>query len=383
MKLQFGVYLLWRYLEKYTDFCTKKLNSIILPLLLIVSPLKAEITNNTLAVLVNKNDPESVEIGKYYQASRFIPEHNIIYLEFSDNVNSLTVDEFLQVENQLNLQVNSDVQAYVLAWRKPWRVACMSITSAFALGFNQDYCASECKTTKLVKYYKSQSVNPYTDFQIRPAIMLSANSLEGVKELIDRGVAADYSRPKATAYLVSTSDKQRNVRALDYPLIKQAFDALINVELIKADAIKNKPDILFYFTGLEKIKWIDKNKYLPGALADHLTSTGGHLFNGGQMSVLEWIDAGVTGTYGTVTEPCNYRQKFPNPGILMNNYLSGSNLIESYWKSVQMPGQGLFVGEPLANPYKGCFQRVSDTNKKVFDEIKPENYILKTSKNCN
>jgi hypothetical protein len=27
-------------------------------------------------------------------------------------------------------------------------------------------------------------------------------------------------------------------------------------------------------------------------------------------------------------------------------------LIEAYWKSVQMPGQGLFVGEPLAAPYR-------------------------------
>lgn len=28
-------------------------------------------------------------------------------------------------------------------------------------------------------------------------------------------------------------------------------------------------------------------------------------------------------------------------------------LIEAYWKSVAMPGQGIFIGEPLANPYGG------------------------------
>jgi hypothetical protein len=28
-------------------------------------------------------------------------------------------------------------------------------------------------------------------------------------------------------------------------------------------------------------------------------------------------------------------------------------LIEAYWKSVLMPGQGVFIGEPLARPYGG------------------------------
>jgi len=70
------------------------------------------------------------------------------------------------------------------------------------------------------------------------------------------------------------------------------------------------------------------------------------------MSVLKWIDAGATGTYGTVVESSNSVGKFPNPGVVMQKYLSGDNLIEVYWKSVQMPGQGLFVDEPVAAPYK-------------------------------
>jgi hypothetical protein len=28
-------------------------------------------------------------------------------------------------------------------------------------------------------------------------------------------------------------------------------------------------------------------------------------------------------------------------------------LLEAYWKSVAMPGQGLFLGEPLARPFAG------------------------------
>jgi uncharacterized protein (TIGR03790 family) len=90
---------------------------------------------------------------------------------------------------------------------------------------------------------------------------------------------------------------------------------------------------------------------LPGALADHLTSFGGDLTGKGQMSALRWLDAGATASYGTVSEPCNYWQKFPNPTVLLKWYVNGATAIEAYWKSVAWPAQGVFVGEPLAAPY--------------------------------
>ncbi|OYW26346.1 MAG: TIGR03790 family protein, partial [Methyloversatilis sp. 12-65-5] len=90
----------------------------------------------------------------------------------------------------------------------------------------------------------------------------------------------------------------------------------------------------------------------PGAPADHLTSVGGTLLdNTAQMSALEWLTAGATGSYGTVIEPCNHLQKFPHPGILMSLYAEGDTLIEAYWKSVAWPGEGVFIGEPLARPF--------------------------------
>jgi len=351
-------------------------------LMLSITAIKAEINNQTLDIQVNVNDPESLKIAKYYQQARLIPESNIIYLSFRNNVNSLTEAEFLQIESQLKMKVTSNIQAYALAWRKPWRVDCMSITSAFSLGFSKEYCATECNLTKPVGYFNSRSTQPYTDFKIRPSMMLSANSVFAVKQLIDRGVAADYARPDASAYLVSTGDKQRNVRALYYPQIKKILGKLLNIEVVQADAIKNKQDVMFYFTGQDKVKFISTNNYLPGAIADHLTSAGGVLFNGSQMSVLDWVDAGVSGTYGTVVEPCNFKQKFPNPGIVMQKYMSGRSLIEAYWKSVQMPGQGVFVGEPLASPYKGCKYRLGVQGEYAYVIQQPNNLVERIAKNC-
>ncbi|MGD7036182.1 TIGR03790 family protein [Methylotuvimicrobium buryatense] len=89
---------------------------------------------------------------------------------------------------------------------------------------------------------------------------------------------------------------------------------------------------------------------IAGTVGDHLTSTGGVL-TGSKLSIIEWIEAGVTGSYGTVIEPCNFPEKFPHPGVLMFYYLRGSTLIEAYRKSVARPGQGIFIGKPLAKPF--------------------------------
>jgi hypothetical protein len=62
-------------------------------------------------------------------------------------------------------------------------------------------------------------------------------------------------------------------------------------------------------------------------------------------------EAGVTATHGSVSEPCNHLQKFPQPQWLLGHYLQGSTAIEAYWKSVLWPQQSLFVGEPLAAPF--------------------------------
>ena len=69
------------------------------------------------------------------------------------------------------------------------------------------------------------------------------------------------------------------------------------------------------------------------------------------MPALAWLEAGATASYGTVAEPCNFTQKFPDASIVMRAYLSGDTALEAYWKSVVWPGQGLFIGEPLARPF--------------------------------
>ena len=70
-----------------------------------------------------------------------------------------------------------------------------------------------------------------------------------------------------------------------------------------------------------------------------------------QTSVMCFLEAGATASYGNVEEPCNDPEKFSQTLVLLESYTGGASLVESYWRSVLMPGQGVFVGELLASPW--------------------------------
>ncbi len=313
-------------------------------------PLPA-LTANDLGVIVNDSDPLSVKIAQYYQQQRKIPEENIIHIHLNPKNKTLAVSEFNKIKQQVDLQTPQNVQAYALTWVQPYRVGCMSITTAFAAGFDKSFCAKGCNKTRQSPYFNSDASLPYTAFKWRPTMALTGNNFDDVKALIDRGISSDFSLPQATAYLLNTSDTARNTRAIFYPSISKAFNKLWQVKILQQDFIENKKDVMFYFTGMTWVEKIQTNVFLPGAVADHLTSKGGMLTGSTQMSSMRWLEAGATGSYGAVVEPCNFVQKFPNPGIMMYNYIRGSTLIEAYWKSVAWPGQGIFIGEPLAKPF--------------------------------
>lgn len=169
-----------------------------------------------IAVIVNDDDPLSRQIGNYYQKARHIPESNMIHLRFSSERSTMTPQEFQQLKATIDRLTPDHVQAYAIAWASPYRVGCMSLTSALAFGFDEKYCSTECTPTTPSPYFNAPSQYPATDYKLRLAMMLAGTSFEQVKALIDRGIASDHSFPKGRAYLLSTSDKARNNRAMSY-----------------------------------------------------------------------------------------------------------------------------------------------------------------------
>ena len=310
------------------------------------------IDSKNLAVVINDQDPYSVEIGAFYVKERLIPSSQVIHISLPTDVSELPVSQFRWILRDVNKRVPQHVQAFALAWTKPYRVGCQSITSAFAYGIEPGLCQRSCKSTRLNPYYARGDVNkPWEELKLRPTMLLAASNINQAKILIRKGLSSDGSAPAGTGYLMSTSDPARNSRASLFDETKRSVGNKFKLRIFHSDTLSNAQDGMAYFTGLKWVEKINTNHFLPGAVADHLTSFGGNLTDTTQMSALRWLDAGATGSYGTVVEPCNYTAKFPHPGLFLTYYLRGDSLIESYWRSVAMPGQGLFIGEPLARPW--------------------------------
>ena len=312
-----------------------------------------------IAILVNQNDPQSVEVAGYYQSKRGVPAGNVVNLSFA--VGDVMTEADFTTAKALVDALPATVQGLVVSWTRPYRVECMSTTSAFALGFDHKYCndTAGCGSTASVDYFDSDSVAPLTDHGIRPAMMLAGKDAASAKAVVDLGVSADDTFPTGDGYMVRTTDSARSVRYSEFVAVTNTWTHpdVLKLSYVDnsagggSDTIDNTNGVLFYFTGLASVPNIATDTYRPGAVADHLTSFGGQVPTSGQMSVVAWLEAGVTASYGTVVEPCNYTTKFPDPRILLPHYYRGATILEAYWKSVASPGEGLFVGEPLARPW--------------------------------
>lgn len=328
------------------------------------------INRDEVVVLTVAGDARSRAIGAYYAEARGLADTQIIEVRLSTASAVLSPEAFAPVRDAVEAALSPDIQAVILAWTRPYRVGCMSITSAFSFGFDTSYCnrtGGPCGPTRAVDYPLA-TTRPWSELGFRPTIMLAVESLEAAEALIDRGVAADDTFPTGDGYFVRTNDGARSVRFPQFQQMPALWSHEGGLTMRYFDAPMGDPDrvadtgqVLFYLTGRPRVPQIESNTYLPGALADHLTSFGGRVPTAGsQMSVTAWLEAGVTGSYGTTVEPCNYLSKFPEPRRLVESYFLGSTLVEAYYKSVRWPGEGLFVGEPLARPFGHVGWRVED-----------------------
>jgi uncharacterized protein (TIGR03790 family) len=320
-----------------------------------------------LAVLYANGDATSEAIARAYQAARGVPETQVIGVAVNTDQAVIASAEFDTLKAALDARLPAQVQATLVTWTQPSRVAgpsCnMGLTSALAFGYDERWCSNACNGTNNSRYYDHATRRPWTDLGIRPSMMLGAATLAQAQQLIQRGLAADASfvaaaPPTGHAWLMRTSDPLRNVRWSDLQAL--AATSVPNLQMhyvdnsagAATDVVSGQRNVMFMFTGLAVVPDLASNTWLPGAVGDSLTSTAGLLPDGnGQTPVTAWLDAGATASYGNVEEPCNFLFKFPRASVLVKHYRSGQTLIEAYWKSVQTPGQGLFVGEPLAHPW--------------------------------
>jgi len=321
-----------------------------------VPRLAGRLSASDLGLVINTADPYSVAVGEYYIRKRGLASSQVLRVQLPV-VPMLTPEQFEPLRQRIDARFGKRIQALALAWVGPYAVACNSISGALALGYDADLCNRSCGPTRPSRYFNAATFRPYADLGFRPSMLLAAPSIEQAKAMIDRGVASDHSlarrgRPPVTAMLLLTGDAPRSVRVPLYPQAGLLLEIGVNIRIEPPSRLSAGQRVFMVLTGAAALDLSQPVDWVPGALADHLTSYGGDLLGGtGQSSAMEWIASGATASHGTVTEPCNHLQKFPHPQVLLLHYLQGATALEAYWKSVAWPQQALFIGEPLAAPF--------------------------------
>lgn len=347
-----------------------------LALCFLTSRLWAGGSGYNVLIVVNQNTTNSLQLGNYYRAQRNIPPQNFLRINwpgtntewtYTDFTNTLLTPLLTYLTNQ---QLTNQIDYVVLSMDIPYRISNgtngdNSTTSTLFYGFkhapnqvdpNGFYCDIPDGTTNL--YAGSEGI-----FRATPpasggsnfflVTMITASNLTAAEMPVQQGVMSDGTFPVQIVWLGKSSDVARNVRFSEFD------NAVFNTRLRgNYSVIRTNLDqplfpglILGYQNGIYDYSPSPIPLFIPGAMADNLTSFGGEIFeNSGQTSLLAFLSAGAAGSYGTVVEPCNYTDKFPDP----QNYFyqsRGFSLAECYYQSLVVPHEGLLVGEPLAAPF--------------------------------
>ena len=327
-------------------------------------------------VVVNQNSTNSVRLGNAYCEQRGVPPQNV--LRIIGWTNAVDVWSRTNFESYLRNPLFSLLASRGLTNQATYVLLSMDIP--FTVGDGGSYNS----TTSVLFYgFKSNTAPPlvclpascslpgasrnsyaFSEMPFREALpdtaatnaflamMLTDNTLAGAQAILARGVASDSTFPTQAVFLARTSDPARSVRYVEFD--NAILDSRIQGDnsLIWTNTSSTSTTNLFgLLTGLATLS-LPANAFVSGAIGDSLTSYAGVIFgdSGGQTTLLAFLHAGAAGSYGTVTEPCNYTQKFPNPLDYFYQH-RGFCLAEAYYQSLENPYMGLLVGEPLSAPF--------------------------------
>lgn len=330
-----------------------------------------------VAVVVNQVSSNSVQLGNYFCERRKVPPQNLVRINWSGvNTEWSAGDLTTNLINPLlaalsSRQLTNQIDYVVLSMDIPYRVSQApdfpnSTTACVFYGFQAD--VNPNYPNILSCSLAAGSSNSYAGsegiFRSTPPInaasnsfltmMITSSNLLQAEQIVDQGLAGDGIFPTQPVYLAKSTDADRNVRYA-------TFDTAVFDSRIRGypPLIRTNTDSYTIFpicsgtSGGVYNSGVAPTVFTPGSMADNLTSFGGVLFedNSFQLKLFSFLLAGAAGSYGTVTEPCNYLQKFPSPEDYF--YQSrGFSLAECYYMSLTNPYQGILVGEPLSAPFQ-------------------------------
>ncbi|MBN1567552.1 MAG: TIGR03790 family protein [Acidobacteria bacterium] len=359
---------------------------LVLLLPLFAVPLFAQTAENVLLVL-NEASPTSMEVGMYYAQKRGIPQSNILRIK-------ITVDDSISRQD-FERQIELPVRLWLSRNFAQDRILYIVLTKGIPLritgtpGKDGTAASVDSELTLLYRKMAGQAIppagqvnNPYflgnappaqarqfshADCDIYLVSRLDGYDNTDIRGLIDRGFA-----PAKEGSIVldgkGSSDEKGDI------WLEEAADLLAKAGFSDRTIFDNTKKVI---TGTKKVlgyySWGSNDpeirirrfdfEFMPGALAGMFVSTDGRTFKeslaaqapadsgNSQSLAADLIREGATGISAHVSEP--YLEGTVRPNILFPAYLSGLNLIESYYLAMPyLSWQTIVVGDPLCAPFR-------------------------------
>jgi len=336
-----------------------------------------------LLVLANENSEGSVTIARRYMEWRRIPPSNLVLLKlpapYAEGQTGMGLDEFKRlILNPASKAVRQrGIDDHILAWvystgfptriDTPERISILGAT--FLRGeppvaeaiLKAQYASPLFAGPEWLRGTISapQTFDQYAKWINRdmplPSMMLGytgerGNTGEEVASALWKGVQSDRTHPTGTVYFVTTGDKRSPCREWQYEGAKRELAQKGVAAVVTASFPEGKRDVLGLMTGTASVKPGRVKGYVPGSLAEHLTSFAGAFEQASQSKMSLWIRDGATLSAGTVTEPRAMYHKFPTARFYVY-YAQGCTAIESFYQALRCPLQILLLGDPLASPW--------------------------------
>ena len=371
-------------------------------MLLVAAPLYSQTAENVLLVL-NEASPISMDVGMYYAQKRGIPQANILRLKTGsdDNISREDFDRLIHapIAAWLSRNFAQDRILYIVLTKGiPLRITGTS-------GKDGTVASVDSELTLLYRRLLGISMPPagpiknpfflaeaplgqakpfsHADQDIYLVSRLDGYNITDIRGLIDRGFAPSKSGKILLDAKGSSTEKGDGwlLEAAEL-LDKAGFKDRVVLDNSKKVLTGEKGVLGYYSWGSNdpaiRIRHFDF-EFVPGALAGMYVSSDGRTFKESQEDwtiaesgfpqslAADLIRDGVTGISAHVDEP--FLEGTIRPNILFPAYLSGFNLIESYYLAMPyLSWQTVIVGDPLCAP----FRTTNLTVKEIDSGMDPE-----------
>jgi uncharacterized protein (TIGR03790 family) len=364
--------------------------------LLVAMPAAAHAQSaENVAVVINEASPDSKQIGEYYIKARNIPAANVIRLQ-------TTTDETIQPQAFV-ATIQAPIAAALARNDLVDRVLYIVLTKGVPLrvlgtqGQQGTVASVDSELTLLYRRLTGRGVltrgkidNPYflgtrpiaeakpfthREHDIYLVSRLDAFTVAEAISLIVRG-----GKPSRDGRVVlDQRDALVNRMGEDWMalaaqnLSKEGFASRVTLETTPKPARDISPVIGYFSWGStdpqNRVR-VTKMDFSPGALAATFVSTDARtfkeppaewvptnvndraqFFEGSPQSLIgDLIREGATGVAGQVAEP--FLESAVRPDVLFPAYLSGFNLIESFYLAIpHLSWQTVVIGDPLCSPF--------------------------------